>query len=58
VVTAVDGYPVRSPAELDTRLYTDAPGTQVTVTVDRSGSTFTRPVDLDDPDAPEHAPSP
>ena len=58
VVTAVDGYPVRSPAELDTQLYADAPGTQVTVTVDRAGSTLTRAVDLGDPDAPEHAPSP
>ncbi len=60
VLTAIDGYPVRSPAELGTRLYTYAPGTQVTVTVDRAGSTLTRWADLDDadPDAPEHAPSP
>ncbi len=60
VVTAVDSYPVRSPAELDTRLYADPPGTQVTVTVDRAGATLTRMVDLadTDPDAPEHAPSP
>jgi putative serine protease PepD len=60
VVTAVDGYPVRSSAELDTRLYTDAPGTQVTLTVDRAGSTLNRLVDLadGDPDAPEDAASP
>jgi putative serine protease PepD len=60
VVTAVDDYPVRSPAELDTRLYTDAPGTQVALTVDRAGSVLSRVVDLadGDPDAPEHALSP
>ena len=60
IVTAVGGDPVRSGTELDTRLYADAPGSQVTLTLDRAGATIGRTLDLTDadPDAPEHAPSP
>ncbi len=60
VVTAVDGYRVRSRAELDTLLYTEPTGTEVTVTLERAGSFVDQRVVLADagPDAPEPAPSP
>jgi putative serine protease PepD len=60
IVTAIDGYQVRSRAELDTRLYTEPPGSQVMVTLERSGTRISRTVMLADadPDAPETAPSP
>jgi len=60
IVTGIDGYRVRSLAELDTRLYTDPAGSQVTVTINREGTTLSRQVDLtdSDPDAPEHSSSP
>ena len=51
VVTAVDGAPVHSMAELMTRLYPDPPGTSVVVTFDRSGVTGTTEVELADPAA-------
>ncbi len=40
VLVGVDGYSVRSVAELDTRLYGDPPGSELRVTVERDGSTF------------------
>jgi putative serine protease PepD len=53
VITAIDGYPVRSSAELTTRLYPDRPGTPVQVTLDRGGAPMTITVTLAaaDPDA-------
>lgn len=51
VVTAVDGAPVHSMAELMTRLYPDPPGTSVVVTFERSGATETTEVQLADPAA-------
>ncbi len=60
IVTAVDGFRVRSRAELATVLYTEPSGTEVTVTVERAGRSIDRHVVLADadPDAPEPAPSP
>jgi S1-C subfamily serine protease len=60
VVTAVDGFRVRSQAELRTLLYTEPTGTEVTVSLERAGSHFDRRVVLAGagPDAPEAAPSP
>ena len=60
VVTRLDGHRVRSQAELDTELYTEPAGSEVTLTVDRAGISLTRAVELTDsgPDAPERPPSP
>jgi S1-C subfamily serine protease len=60
VVTGVDGYRVRSAAEFKTRVYVDPPGTDVTVTLDRAGTTVDRRlvVGSADPDAPEASSSP
>ena len=60
VVTGIDGYRVRSAAELKTRIYVDPPGTDVTVTLDRTGTTETRRLVVGhaDPDAPEATSSP
>ena len=60
VVTGVDGYRVRSSAEFKTRVYADPPGTDVTVTLDRAGTTETRylVVGHADPDAPQASSSP
>jgi putative serine protease PepD len=53
IITAIDDYPVRSSAELTTRLYPDRPGTQVQVTLNRGGTPTTMAVTLAaaDPDA-------
>jgi putative serine protease PepD len=40
VLVGVDGYSVRSAAELATRLYGDAPGSELRVTVERGDTTF------------------
>ncbi len=60
VVTAIDGYRVRSAAELATRLYPQQSGSEVTLTLDRAGATMTRQLELADasPAAPERAASP
>jgi putative serine protease PepD len=60
VVTGVDGYRVRSAAEFKTRVYVDPPGTDVTVTLDRAGTTETRRLVVGhaDPDAPVASSSP
>jgi putative serine protease PepD len=47
VITGVDGAPVHSAAELETRLYAQGPGTPVTITCWRDGTTDTRSVTLD-----------
>ena len=47
-IVAVDGDEVRSVAELTTRLYADPPGTELPVTVLRSGYTLTDTVILGD----------
>jgi putative serine protease PepD len=46
VITGVDGAPVRSSAELETRLYADGPGTSVMITCSRGGTTEVRSVTL------------
>ncbi len=53
IITAIDDYPVRSSAELTTRLYPDRPGTPVQVTLNRGGAPMTMTVTLAaaDPDA-------
>ena len=60
VVTGIDGNRVRSAAELDTRLYPQQPGSDVTVTLDRAGTVIRSHMELTDadPDAPERAASP
>jgi putative serine protease PepD len=60
VITAIDGYPVQSSAELETRLYPDRPGTPLVVSFTRGGAAMTTAVALDnaDPDAPGVHPSP
>jgi len=60
VITAVDGAPVHSLAELETRLYADAPGDSVTITYVRDGKTYQPQVTLDagDPDASAVSSSP
>jgi serine protease Do len=40
-IVDIDGRPVRSLADLRTRLYAEAPGTALTVTYDRSGTKST-----------------
>ena len=45
---AVDGAQVRSVAELSTRLYAEAPGTELPVTLVREGATLTDTVVLGD----------
>lgn len=54
VITAVDGDPVQSKSELEARLYPDAPGTILDLSLVRDGSTITLPVVLAEanPDAP------
>jgi putative serine protease PepD len=53
IITAIDDYPVRSSAELTTRLYPDQPGTPVLVTLNRGGTPIIMKVTLAaaDPDA-------
>ena len=46
VLVGLDGYSVRSVAELDTRLYGDPPGSELRVTIERDGSTFNTTVVL------------
>jgi putative serine protease PepD len=60
IITAIDDYPVRSSAELMTRLYPDRPGTQVQVTLNRGGAPMTMTVTLAaaDPDAQGSSASP
>jgi S1-C subfamily serine protease len=60
VVTAVNGYRVLSDAELKTWMYSMPPGTDVKITVERSGSPITETVQVAEPppDAPEAAASP
>ncbi len=60
VIIGINGYRVRSGAELDTRIYTEPAGTEVTVDIERSGATSSRHLVLADadPDAPEAASSP
>ena len=60
VVTDIDGYRVRSAAEFKTRIYADPPGTGVTVTLDRAGTTETMRLVVGHagPDAPEASSSP
>jgi len=60
VITGVDGYRVRSAAELKTRIYVDPPGTDVTVSVVQGGTSETRSlvVGRPDPDAPGAISSP
>jgi putative serine protease PepD len=60
IITAVDDYPVRSSAELTTRIYPDRPGTTVQVTLNRGGAPMTIPVTLAaaDPDAQGSSASP
>jgi S1-C subfamily serine protease len=40
LLVGVDGYSVRSVAELATRLYGDPPGSELRVTVERGGTSF------------------
>ncbi len=60
VVTAVNGYRVRSSAELRTWLYSTPPGTDVKLTFERNGSLITEIVQVAEPppDAPEAGSSP
>jgi S1-C subfamily serine protease len=60
VVTAVNGYFVRSAAELKTWLYSTPPGTDVDITFEQSGSPITETVQVAEPppDAPEGGASP
>ena len=60
VITAVDGDPVHSVPELETRLYADAPGTGVSITYRRGGTVATVAVVLGtgDADAPAVTASP
>lgn len=44
IVTGIDGEPVRTIADLRTQIYPDPPGTEVVLTVVRSGHTYTVPV--------------
>ena len=46
VVTTIDTHNVSSHADLQARLYTMPPGSTVTLTVERSGTTRTVSVDL------------
>jgi S1-C subfamily serine protease len=50
VITAVDGEPVHSAAELRTRLYALPPGTELQVTFERGGTSMTGTVALGDGD--------
>lgn len=50
VITAIDGQPVHSSAELFSRLYADPPGTELAVTFDRNGAETTTTAVLDDQD--------
>jgi S1-C subfamily serine protease len=45
-IVDIDGRPVRSLADLRTRLYADPPGSTLTVTYDRNGATATVGVEL------------
>jgi len=60
VITGIDSYRVRSGAELDTRIYTEPAGSEVTVDFERAGTNSSRHLVLvdADPDAPESASSP
>ena len=60
VITAIDGYPVQSAAELRSRLYPDPPGTDLAVTFERGGTTAEVSVVMADQngDAPEDGSSP
>jgi putative serine protease PepD len=60
VITAIDGDPVHSNAELLTRLYAEAPGTALTIDFQRQGTTMSTSVVLadDDTDAQVAAASP
>ena len=60
VITAIDGYPVQSAAELRARLYPDPPGMALAVTYRQDGVTQTTTVVLGDQDgdAPGDDPSP
>jgi putative serine protease PepD len=60
VVTEINHYRVRSAAELTTRLYSQTPGSEVTLTLDRAGTVVTCNLELGDaaPGAPEREASP
>jgi S1-C subfamily serine protease len=51
IIVGVDGNPVHSKAELDTRLYADSPGTVLSLVVVRGGTTMTMQIVLADPDS-------
>jgi putative serine protease PepD len=51
VIVGIDGNPVHSRAELETRLYPDPPGTELYLNCTRDGTTMTVPVVLADPDS-------
>lgn len=50
VITGIDGYPVHSAAELQTRLYPDPPGTDLALSFERGTTIATVPVVLADQD--------
>ena len=50
IITAIDGQPVHSSAELFSRLYADPPGTELAVTFERGGAEATTTAVLDDQD--------
>jgi S1-C subfamily serine protease len=61
VITAIDGDPVQSSAELLTRLYAEPPGTALTIDFQRQGTTMSASVVLasdNDTDAQVAATSP
>jgi len=49
IVTRIDNEPVRTIADLRTQIYPDPPGTEVELTVVRSGQTYTVPVVMTSP---------
>ena len=60
VLSAVDGYRIRSDADLKTWLYSQPPGTDLTVTFDRNGSPMSETIQAAEPppDAPKGGSSP
>jgi putative serine protease PepD len=60
VVSAVDSYRIRSDADLKTWLYSQPPGSDLTITFDRAGSPMSETLQVAEPppDAPKGASSP
>ena len=59
VVSAVDGYRIRSDADLKTWLYSQPPGSDLTVTFDRAGTPISETMQVaEPPDAPKGGSSP